>query len=71
MKFSALLDANYRIQVKKCVENMFLTSPHERKRKVYVGGGGGAGAKWPKKKMRCRESRHNVVIHFEGVKELT
>ena len=43
MKFSALLDANYRIQVKKCVENMFLTSPHERKRKVYVGGGGGAG----------------------------
>lgn len=43
MKFSALLDANYRIQVKKCVENMFLTSPHERKRKVYVGGGGGGG----------------------------
>ena len=41
MKLSALLDANYRIQVKKCVENMFLTSPHERKRKVYVGGGGG------------------------------
>lgn len=41
MKFSALLDANYRIQVKKCVENMFLTSPHERKRKGYVGGGGG------------------------------
>ena len=72
MKLSALLDANYRIQVKKCVENMFLTSPHERKRKVYVGGGGGgAGAKWPKKKMRCKESRHNVVIRFEGVKELT
>ena len=70
MKLSALLDANYRIQVKKCVENMFLTSPHERKRKVYVGGGG-AGAKWPKKKMRCKESRHNVVIRFEGVKELT
>ena len=70
MKFSALLDANYRIQVKKCVENMFLTSPHERKRKVYVGGGG-AGEKWPKKKMRCKESRHNVVIRFEGVKELT
>ena len=41
MKLSALLDANYRIQVKKCVENMFLTSPHERKRKGYVGGGGG------------------------------
>lgn len=68
MKFSALLDANYRIQFKKCVENMFLTSPHERKRKGYVGGG---GAKWPKKKMRCKESRHNVVIRFEGVKELT
>ena len=67
MKFSALLDANYRIQVKKCVENMFLTSPHERKRKGYVGG----AAKWPKKKMRCKESRHNVVIRFEGVKELT
>ena len=32
---------------------------------------GGGGAKWPKKKMRCKESRHNVVIHFEGVKELT
>lgn len=43
MKLSALLDANYRIQVKKCVENMFLTSPHERKRKGYVGGGGGGG----------------------------
>lgn len=70
MKFSALLDANYRIQFKKCVENMFLTSPHERKRKGYVGGGEG-GAKWPKKKMRCKESRHNVVIRFEGVKELT
>ena len=41
MKFSALLDANYRIQFKKCVENMFLTSPHERERKGYVGGGGG------------------------------
>lgn len=41
MKLSALLDANYRIQVKKSVENMFLTSPHERKRKGYVGGGGG------------------------------
>lgn len=41
MKLSALLDANYRIQVKKCVENMFLTSPHERQRKGYVGGGGG------------------------------
>ena len=40
MKLSALLDANYRIQVKKCVENMFLTSPHERQRKGYVGGGG-------------------------------
>ena len=40
MKLSALLDANYRIQVKKSVENMFLTSPHERKRKGYVGGGG-------------------------------
>lgn len=65
MKLSALLDANYRIQVKKCVENMFLTSPHERQRKGYVGGGG------PKKKMCCKESRHNVVIHFEGVKELT
>ena len=39
MKLSALLDANYRIQVKKSVENMFLTSPHERKRKGYVGGG--------------------------------
>ena len=39
MKLSALLDANYRIQVKKCVENMFLTSPHERQRKGYVGGG--------------------------------
>lgn len=69
MKFSALLDANYRIQVKKCVENMFLTSPHERKGKVCWGGG--VGAKWPKKKMRCKESRHNVVIRFEGVKELT
>ena len=34
-------------------------------------GGGGAGAKWPKNKMRCKESRHNVVIRFEGVKELT
>ena len=68
MKLSALLDANYRIQVKKSVENMFLTSPHERKRKGYVGGG---GVKWPKKKMRFKESRHNVVIHFEGVKELT
>ena len=43
MKLSALLDANYRIQVKKCVENMFLTSPHERKKKGYglCGGGGG------------------------------
>ena len=75
MKLSALLDANYRIQVKKCVENMFLTSPHERKKKGYGlcggGGGGRGGAKWPKKKMRCKESRHNVVIHFEGVKELT
>ena len=49
MKLSALLDANYRIQVKKCVENMFLTSPHERKKKGYglCGGGGreGGGAK--------------------------
>ena len=70
MKLSALLDANYRIQVKKCVENMFLTSPHERKKKGY-GLCGGGGAKWPKKKMRRKESRHNVVIHFEGVKELT
>ena len=70
MKLSALLDANYRIQVKKCVENMFLTSPHERKRKGYVEGGGG-GAKLPKKKKRCKESRYNVVINFEGVKELT
>ena len=38
----------------------------------YVGGGGGGVApKWPKKKMRCKESRLNVVIRFEGVKELT
>ena len=44
MKLSALLDANYRIQVKKCVENMFLTSPHERKKKGYgLCGGGGEG----------------------------
>ena len=60
MKLSALLDANYRIQVKKCVENMFLTSPHERKRKVYVGGGGGRGQNGRRRK--CVVRSHVIML---------
>ena len=62
MKFSALLDANYRIQVKKCVENMFLTSPHERKRKVYVGGGGGAGRGQNGRRRKCVVRSHVIML---------
>ena len=55
MKLSALLDANYRIQVKKCVENMFLTSPHERQRKGYVGGGGA-------RRRKCVARSHVIML---------
>ena len=58
MKLSALLDANYRIQVKKCVENMFLTSPHERKRKGYVEGGGGQNGR----RRKCVARSHVIML---------
>ena len=59
MKLSALLDANYRIQVKKSVENMFLTSPHERKRKGYVGGGGGGQNG---RRRKCVARSHVIML---------
>ena len=61
MKLSALLDANYRIQVKKCVENMFLTSPHERQRKGYVGGGGGGGGGRARRR-KCVARSHVIML---------
>ena len=64
MKLSALLDANYRIQVKKCVENMFLTSPHERKKKGYglCGGGGEGGGGQNGRRRKCVVRSHVIML---------